>query len=185
MTLSEAPGAVKRFRRTPWRFQKTFQTPLKDLQPFVATIFSAHESLQDGCVTIEQVVFEPKHLSAVLAKHSLPAQFGRDLLLAASGREEAAELLEAALGDWIDFIFVPTPKPFVIYADHDEYTTFYANTKSNLDPVVEALSARGFKLIQDYERDLQPDKCSELPVPCQSAPYSLSRIRYTCYRKSH
>jgi hypothetical protein len=64
------------------------------------------------------------------------------------------ELLEAALSDWIDFIFVPTPKPFVIYADHDEFTTFYANTKSNLNPVVEALSARGFKRVQDYERDL-------------------------------
>jgi hypothetical protein len=99
-------------------------------------------------------VFDPKHLSALLAKHSLPAQFGRDWSLSASGRDEAAELLEAALGDWIDFIFVPTPKPFVIYADHDEYTTFYANRKSNLNPVVEALSARWFKQVQDYEREL-------------------------------
>jgi len=154
MTLSEAPGALKRFRRTPWRFQKTFETPPKDLQRFVATIFSAHESLQDGTVTIEQVVFEPKHLNSVLTKHSLPAQFGRDCSLSASGREEAAELLEAALADGIDFIFVPAPKPFVIYADHDEYTTFYANTKSNLNPIVEALSKQGFKLVEDYERDL-------------------------------
>ncbi len=114
--------------------QKTFETPSKDLKRFVATIFSAHETLQDGSVTIEQVVFEPKHLNAVLAKHLLPAQFGRDCLLSASGRAEAAELLEAALEDWIDFIFVPTPKPFVIYADHDEYTTFFANTKFKVQP---------------------------------------------------
>jgi hypothetical protein len=31
----------------------------------------------------------------------------------------------------------------VIYADHDEYTTFYANTRSNLNRVVEALVAQG------------------------------------------
>jgi hypothetical protein len=130
MTVSDAPGTLKRFRRTPWRFQKTFLTPLKDLQAFVASIFSAHELLQAGCATIDQVVFDPKHLSALLAKHSLPAQFGRDWSLSASGRDEAAELLEAALGDWIDFIFVPTPKPFAIYADHDEYTTCHRSLQN-------------------------------------------------------
>ncbi|HUD49842.1 MAG TPA: hypothetical protein VMR33_23665 [Candidatus Baltobacteraceae bacterium] len=120
----------------------------------MATIFSTDDSIQAGCVTIDQVVFEPKHLSALLARHSLPAQFGRDRSIAATRRDEVAELLEAALRDWIDFIFIPTPKPFVIYAEHDENTTFYANRKSNLNSVVEALSARGFKQVQDYERDL-------------------------------
>jgi hypothetical protein len=153
MTLSETPGSLKRFRRTAWRFQQTFQTPVQDLPLFVAAILSVHDSILAGCVTIDQVVFEPKHLNAVLARHSLPIQPRHDWSLAASGREEVAELLDAALSDWLDFIFVPTPKPFVIYADHDEYTTFYANRKSNLNPVVEALSTRGFKRAQGYERD--------------------------------
>lgn len=61
-------------------------------------------------------------------------------------------MLEAALGDWVDFVFVPVPKPFVIYADHDEYTTFYANTKSNLNRVAQALIAAGFEKVLDYER---------------------------------
>lgn len=64
------------------------------------------------------------------------------------------ELLEAALGDWVNFTFVPKPKPFVIYADHDEYTTFYANTKSNLNGVVQALSGAGFEKVPDYQRIL-------------------------------
>jgi hypothetical protein len=69
------------------------------------------------------------------------------------GREEVEELLIAALGDWVDFLFVPSPKPFVIYADHDEFITFYANTKSNLNRVGTALLARGFKVVEDYTRE--------------------------------
>jgi hypothetical protein len=64
------------------------------------------------------------------------------------------ELLHTAFSDWFDFLFVPTPKPFVIYADHDEYTTFYANTRSNLNRVVQALSAKGFEEIAEYKRQL-------------------------------
>jgi hypothetical protein len=43
--------------------------------------------------------------------------------------KEIAPLLEAALGDWVDFLFVPVPKPFAIYADHDDYITLYANSR--------------------------------------------------------
>ena len=38
-------------------------------------------------------------------------------------------------------------------ADHDEYTTFFANSKSNLDGVIEPLLKQGFKPV-DYERNL-------------------------------
>jgi hypothetical protein len=154
MTLSEIPGSLKRFRRTPWRFQQTFRTPLQNLQLFVGTILSAPEPLQAASLTIDQVVFEPKHLMAMLARYSLPPECRRDWSVAATGQREVGELLEAALGDWVDFVFVPTPKSFVIYADHDEYATFYANTKSNLNGVVHALSAGGFQKVPDYERNL-------------------------------
>lgn len=154
MTQSETPGSLKRFRRTPWRFQETFQTPLKELSSFVATILSSHVDLQAGCLTVDQLVFEPKNLNATLAKYSLSAKVGRDCSLQATGRDEVAELLHAALSDWVDFAFEPTPKPFVIYADHDEYVTFLANTKSNLNPLVETLSARGYKRVPDYQRAL-------------------------------
>jgi hypothetical protein len=152
MILSTTAGALKKFRRTPWRLQHTFQTPLKSLRPFVSTIVSAKEPLRAGSVTLDQVVFEPKNWMSLLAKHSLPPEYGRESTVTAGSTDEVEQLLEAALSDWLDFLFRPTPKPFVIYADHDEFTTFYANTKSNLNGVVEALSQKGFKLVTGFER---------------------------------
>ena len=80
--------------------------------------------------------------------------YGLDWSVTAEGQREAEALLAAVLGDWIDFLFVPAPKPFVIYADHDEYATFYANTKSNLNRVAQALSAKGVEAVPNYEREL-------------------------------
>lgn len=153
MKLSQLQGSLKRFRRTPWRFQQTFQTPLKDLKPFVAAISSAMGPTDSASVTIDHVVFEPKHLIRFLSEHHLPPQYGHEWCITAESQPEAEGLIEAALGDWVDFAFVPAPKPFVIYADHDEYTTFYANTKSNLNRVTQPLTAAGFATVPDYERE--------------------------------
>jgi len=153
MNLSETPNAFKQFRKTPWRFQQTFKTPLKSLHPFVAAIISA-ASPETACVTIEQAVFEPKHWIDLLIRYSLTPGYAKGVSVTAVGRREVEELLQAAFTDWFDFIFVPTPKPFVIYADHDEYTTFYANTRSNLNRVVTLLSAQGFEEIREYTRQL-------------------------------
>jgi hypothetical protein len=154
MTLSPTPGVLKRCRRTVWRFQQTFETPLKDLDRFVSTIFSAHGPPEKGCVTIDEVVCEPRALNALLAEHSIVGELGRDVSLDAAGRQEVEELLRSTLADWIDFLFIPQPKPYVIYADHDEFTTIYANAKGNLSKVVHALSEGGFQRIKDYERSL-------------------------------
>ena len=71
-----------------------------------------------------------------------------------TGRYEVELLLEAALSDWINFLFVPAPEQFVMYADHDEYTTFYTGAKSSLDRIAGDLSAKGFARVSDYERHL-------------------------------
>jgi hypothetical protein len=153
MTLATAPGSLKRLRRVSWRFQRTFLTPLQNLEPFVATITSGREQIQRATITIDSVVFEPKNLNAVLANYALPSSLQRESTLEVAGNQEVGTLLQAALGDWVDFWLVPTPKPFVIYADHDEYATFFANSKSNLNSVVEPLLKQGFKAV-DYERNL-------------------------------
>jgi hypothetical protein len=153
MTLSEAAGAVKQFRRKAWKFQQTFETPLQNLGRFAKTIVS-NRGFRGGCLTLDQVVFEPKNLISLLTNHSITSECRRGTSLSAISQEEVVSLLEAALGDWVDFIFIPEPKPFVIFADHDEYTTFFANTRSNLNRVVTNLSAQGFKMIRDYERQL-------------------------------
>jgi hypothetical protein len=156
MTLFETPGTLARFRRTHWKLQQTFRTPLKTLQPFVEAIISAQKPLETGRVTIDQAVFEPKHVVALLAENSLPPKYGYDWTLEAANQDEIITLLQAVFSDWIDFLFVPTPRCFVIYADHDEYTTFYASQKSNFNRVVDALSNQGFDLIKNYERRLHP-----------------------------
>lgn len=42
----------------------------------------------------------------------------------------------------------------MIYADHDEYCTFYSSERSNLARVREALINAGFQVVEDYERSL-------------------------------
>ncbi len=63
-------------------------------------------------------------------------------------------LLLAAFWDGMNFICIPTPKPFVFYADHDDWITFYANTKSYLNHVIEPLASRGYNLVQNWQREL-------------------------------
>jgi hypothetical protein len=152
MTLSESPSSLKPLRLNQWKFQRTFHTPLNDLKTFVTTIVSAGDWLKAGSLTIDEVVFEPKHLISLLRSYSITPRYTHGVSFTAANEQEVEALLSAALGDWIDFVFVPNPKPFVIYADHDEYTTFYAQTKSNLNRVTEELKGRGFEMIRDYQR---------------------------------
>lgn len=152
MTTCTAQGALKRFGRTAWRFQKTFHTPLQNLELYVSTILSGEPRLEQGCVTVDQIVFDPKHLEALLSSHKLSSELVRESSICASGLEETQRLLIASFSDWVDFWFVPQPKSFAIYADHDEYTTFYASTKSNLARVVSPLLGKGFKEVPDFAR---------------------------------
>jgi len=154
MILFANPSALEKFRSVAWEFQYTFETPLKTLPAFVSTIVGAGGAWKSANVTLELVVFEPQKLIALLKKSSILPRYERGVTLTAEGREEIEALLCAVLGDWIDFIFVPTPESFVIYADHDEFTTFYAHTRSDLNRVTDALLHHGFKPEPDYERHL-------------------------------
>jgi hypothetical protein len=153
MTLSETPGSLNQIRRAAPKFQRTFATPLDDLQRFVAAIVCAGQ-IEGGCLTVDQVVLEPVHLIDLLKHYSLPPQYGRGLSLIAACQDEVKALLHAAFSDSIDFLFIPKPKPFTMYADHDEFTTFYAHTRSQLNRIAKVLSDQGVKTIQNYERRL-------------------------------
>lgn len=154
MTTTHTPGVVKRFGRASWRFQQTFETPLHDINRFVSTIASAHGRIQEASITIDQVVFDAKHLNALISADASPVQLGRDLSITTDGPHEVEPLLQAAFSDWVDFLFVPTPKPFVIYADHDEFVTFYTNAKSHLNQIVEPLTSQGYTVVQNWKRHL-------------------------------
>jgi hypothetical protein len=117
MILSETSASLSKFRKAAPKFQQTFMTPSQDLKRFVATIVSTGQ-LQGGCLTVEQVVFEPTHLIALLGPYAIAPRYGRGLSLSADGQDEVESLLHAAFRDAIDFLFVPKPKAFMIYGDH-------------------------------------------------------------------
>jgi len=158
MRLSKVDGEIERFRASPSKYQQTFKTPLDDLHRFVATILSQF-SLDEGVLTNELVVFEPEDLLLLLGRHSIspdsvPAEYFMHVTITATGQEEIAELLEAAFGCWVDFLFIPSPETFAIYADHDEWATFFASKESDLSLLTAALVGSGFSAISHYVRDL-------------------------------
>jgi hypothetical protein len=71
-------------------------------------------SPESACIRIEQAVFEPKHWIDLLNRYSLPPRYGKGVSVTAAGRQEMKELLYTAFSDWFAFLFLPTPKPFVI-----------------------------------------------------------------------
>jgi hypothetical protein len=133
---------------------------------------SAGRSFQTACITIDQAMFEPTHWIDQLIRHSLPPRYQKGTSVTAVGQQEIEELLHAALSDCVDFVFVPVPKTFVIYADHDEYTTFYANTRSNLNRVAEPLLTNGFEEVSGYQRRLWR---GVLGIAVVISPHSLTR----------
>src|SRR5689334_3333696 len=107
MRIFEAPGTLKKYRRSEWQFQQTFQTPLKDLTRFTDSVMSALPEIEGAQAVLDQVVFEPRYgLVPLYAKYSLPQKWrGDDLTIEAQGAIEARELLQAMLSEWIDFLF--------------------------------------------------------------------------------
>jgi hypothetical protein len=153
MTVTPNSGALKKFRRTPWRFQQTVEIPqgYDAHKEFAFAIITAHGEIKEATVIIDQIVFGTERMTALCPPHvALPLT--RDSSLFATGNEVSA-LLAAALMDGPDFVFIPNPKPFVCYADHDQWITFYSNTKSQLNHVIEPLASRGYKLVQDWQRE--------------------------------
>ena len=151
MTVTPSPGSLKKFRRTPWRFQQTIERPkASELQHFVSTIFQGHD-IGAGTITIDEVVFKAERLASLCPAGST---LTHDSSISAESSEELHALLVAAFWDGPDFICIPAPKPFVFYADHDDWVTFYANTKSHLNHVIEPLASHGYKLVQNWQREL-------------------------------
>jgi hypothetical protein len=157
LSLNETPGELKRFRKVSWSFQSTFETPLKNLDPFVSTIIDALEPVQAARITLSQVVFEPENVNEFLQGHGLALPKDKSLenwTLEAKGSKDIRAMLQAVLSDSIDFTFVPMPKPFVIFADHDEFTTFLAMRRSNLNRIIAPLTALKMAPIAGYTRRL-------------------------------
>lgn len=153
MRLITRPN-LSRLRRTIATFdQRTFHTPLNDLPRCVDLLLAGKPEIATASVTIEQVVFPPERLEKLLANHELPLECrGRDIL--AEGHQQSIDLLVAALSDSVDFYFVPEPKRFILYADHDAFTTLFAARKGMLSAITDSLIRTGFKEEANYLRRL-------------------------------
>jgi hypothetical protein len=156
MEFSEDINALKKLRKTSWKFQQTFRTPAprQNLGSFVRTIVLATPSPGVGSFTIGQAVMFADHLMAFFAENSLAQVCRSGTTVTTASQDEAEGLLVAAFSDPLDFLFAPEKKPFVLYADHDQFTTFFAQTRSNLNRIIGALLSNGFEQIPDYQRQL-------------------------------
>jgi hypothetical protein len=155
--LSERPHELLRFRAAPWPYQHTFVTPLQNLDRFVSTILASFP-VEEAVLSTDEVVFEPRNVLQLFADNSIELDNFWRFTLRLKGEQKVTELLEAVLGDWIDFVFVPPTELFAIYADHDEYTTFYTPTQSALNELVTKLERAGFKSVADYTRGTSDKK---------------------------
>jgi hypothetical protein len=143
ITVSEENSARK-LRRSGWAHQRTFATPLKDLPRFVGAVLSGVPDLRGGTAHLETIVFEPRALHTLLVGAGADAA-AEGAAVTADTPADASALLAACLACWIDFFFVPAPRPFVLYADHDERTTVLATTRSGLNAGCGPLLAAGFR----------------------------------------
>jgi hypothetical protein len=108
--------------------------------------------MEGGKLFVDRVALKPNRLIAFLSARQLPSAIEHGTCITVLTPDELRSLLCVALQDWIDFLFVPSPKPFVLYADHDRYVTFLANTRSNLNKITMPLTAIGCEPVPGYVR---------------------------------
>jgi hypothetical protein len=151
MKISAQQPTGWRLREQPFPFQQTYVTPLGELPRFVSTLLAPFE-VNEGALWIEQIIFEPKELIWYLRGRGFVHNEGQlnSAILQPENRAEACELLECVLGQWTDFAFIPVPKNFAIYADHDEYTTIFTASGEALSLVRSNMKLEAFKEADDW-----------------------------------
>src|SRR5579862_7366865 len=116
MEFSEDINALKKLRKTSWKFQQTFRTPApgQNLSGFVRRIVFATPFPGVGSFTIGQAVIFADHLMAFFAQSSLARVCRSGTTVTTASLDEAEGLLVAAFSDPLDFLFAPEKKPFVL-----------------------------------------------------------------------
>jgi len=150
--VATTPGESKKLRKKAGSSaQSTFWVAPARTSAFAAALLSGDPACERAALVVEEtshVLYNVGPLIARPPERSLP----RDTTIAATGREASASLLAAALSDYVDFWFVPSPGGFVLYADNDEYATVLAPRQGSVSKAVDRLLATGFAEVVDYER---------------------------------
>ena len=149
--LPSIPEAIHQFRANPWPHQKTLVTPGENMAKFLTALLVALP-VDRGVASTAEVVFDPDNFLELLKARDLPIENYWTFCAEASSTEDVAVLLEAMLKDWIDFVFVPSPTSFAMYADHDEFLTLYVPSSSALAHLSDQLKLAGFAFEDWYVR---------------------------------
>jgi hypothetical protein len=137
-------------RRREWKHQTTCVTPLKRLPWYSAALVDQLRPFDHALLIIDQVVFDvPPELDALrLAAgeqrpvHEAPGHaFEND-------SEGFRAALEAALSGWIDLRALFSPSANALWADHDEYTTFFSESSGKIADVRRVLSEGHVELVE-------------------------------------
>jgi hypothetical protein len=152
LALGNVGDRITRFKAAPPKYEQTFTTPLDDLSRFANTLLSPFME-REATVLIDTVVFKPYELLEYLAAEGFtPEQNLREVQITANGEHSPADLLEATLSEWIDFLFLPASGKFALYADHDEWTTVVSDDLSVIEAIQNAMAKADFKFIDSYKR---------------------------------
>ncbi|HWR15624.1 MAG TPA: hypothetical protein VN577_12400 [Terriglobales bacterium] len=150
------PGTIKKFGRTAWRYQRTYQIPAgKNVARFASAIIQALEEARDANLTVDNLVFEPEHLKTLIGSNEMHLE--HDVTIEVEGRDALIQVLEAAMKDIGDFLFVPRPKRFVLYADRNQRATFFSQSAASLNKMSEFLSNEGFQELPVRRRAQHPE----------------------------
>lgn len=143
------PWARKQCRRAAGQYQRTFVSPLSQRHLLSKLVLRSAASTRAGLFYIETDVFTTERLEELMAQNEISVDRVEGLSITAENRSECQSVLEAALADSADFYFVPEPKPFLLYCDHHDYSTFFAHRKGPLSQLSEALAGGGFREVLD------------------------------------
>jgi len=122
-------------KRLPW-FTKTL---VEQLQPFDHALLIVDQCVMDlppALINLRQAAGERRPV------HEAPGHSFDD------DPEGFRSVLEAALSGWIDLRALFSPPHFALSADHDEYTTFFAQSSGQRDELGSVLSKGGVKLVE-------------------------------------
>lgn len=149
------PKRDARLSTATWRYQITYRTPLKRLPDFVRLLLADEPRPKCCMARVDELVFRSDRLDELLSRHALKVDRAEDVLYHAEGGAAVAEVLEVLLASWADFVFVPSPTPTVIVADHDEFTTVFTRDDRRLQRLRFQLQSGGYEEIEAWKRDLR------------------------------
>jgi hypothetical protein len=147
--VEPTPGETKKLRRKAGDAQLTFAVTRAGAKAFASALLSGDPPCERAALVVEETSGALYHIGPLIEQPPLES-LPRDTTITATGREAAEALLAAALSDYVDFWFVPTPGGLLVYADNDEYATVFAHRQGPVSKAGERLRAADLTEVTGY-----------------------------------